>query len=571
METEGIEQSDSQSSHPDSPWKIFINYRPVDTAGEAVLLYGTLAARFGLENVFLDVKSLTPGQEWLKGIRKGGGRSGAFLVLIGAHWLETLQASRPAKVEAADAPYEDHVRREIEWALRDWPGQVIPVLVGTSMPDPTKLPRSIRAIASRHAFELRHSSFDKDVAHLIETISRIADEQAAPSAGGYPSRPSALPHADSAPALAPETPGASVSSPPLPPSAPVGAPQNKRIERPAVEFIRPAVEATRLPRAGNFRLRDGAWGRDEIYPAASFRDPLVQELVELSEAQSDHVIMANKRSPKRPLLQRLKRRERAAGDIVRCSVFSPTDLFLGTSALIQAFAHTPDKASEVERMAKEADEDTERRGVQTLESRIQRESKLTFQLRAPGLDVRDGPQTRTWHGTPTGAQFEVEVPIDARTGTTIATLFVTQDSVPLGHIKFKITIKQSGSPQESIVVGDDARRYSRAFISYASEDRSQVLARLQMLRPAHIEYFNDLLNLEPGERWERRLYQEIDVCDLFLLFWSNAARQSQWVRREVDYASSGRKGTTTRPLSCGPSSSRGPRLLSRGRSCPTCI
>jgi hypothetical protein len=56
-----------------------------------------------------------------------------------------------------------------------------------------------------------------------------------------------------------------------------------------------------------------------------------------------------------------------------------------------------------------------------------------------------------------------------------------------------------------------------------------------MLPPAHIEYFNDLLDLKPGEDWEPRLYEEIDRCDLFLLFWSNAARQSEWVRREVDY------------------------------------
>jgi hypothetical protein len=32
------------------------------------------------------------------------------------------------------------------------------------------------------------------------------------------------------------------------------------------------------------------------------------------------------------------------------------------------------------------------------------------------------------------------------------------------------------------------------------------------------------------------LYRQIDRCDLFLLFWSQAAKDSEWVRREVKYA-----------------------------------
>jgi len=564
-ETEGNEQPDTQSNHPDSPRKIFINYCHTDTADEALLLYEALAARFGPKNVFLDVKSLIVDEEWFNGIRRSGDRGGAFLVLIGDHWLETLQAWQAAKVKGADAPSEAQVFREIVWALRDWPGQVIPVLVGTPMPFFGKLPRSIRAIASKSAFTFRQTSFDADVGQLIETILRLTEEPPVTMAGAYLGPGAAWPPVDetAAPTGAPAQASAtrSASDDPLPPTPPAPAPRNDRSQRPAVEFIRPMGEATNLPRAGDFRLRDGAWGRDKPPPpGAHFHDPFAEELVELSEAQRDHVIVANERVAARPWRERLKRSERSAGDIVSCSAFSPTELFLGTSALIQAFAHTSDTTSEVERMAKDADEDSTRRAIQTLESRIERESKLTFQLRAPGLHIWDGPQTRTWYGKPTGAQFEVEVPIDARLGTVIATLFVTQDSVPLGHIKFKITIKQSGSPQESIVAGDEARRYSKAFVSYASEDRSQVLARLQMLRPAHIEYFNDLLNLEPGERWERRLYEEIDRCDLFLLFWSNAARQSEWVRREVDYALKRKGGNDYSPPELWPVVIEGPPI-----------
>jgi hypothetical protein len=64
----------------------------------------------------------------------------------------------------------------------------------------------------------------------------------------------------------------------------------------------------------------------------------------------------------------------------------------------------------------------------------------------------------------------------------------------------------------------------------------QVLKRAQALRAAHIEFFQDFLSIEPGERWERQLYKEIDLCDLFLLFWSASAAKSEWVLREAELA-----------------------------------
>ena len=153
--------------------RIFINYRHEDTAGEALLLYDRLASRFNPADVFLDVISIGAGEEWLKQIRAHGAHGGAFLALIGGHWLVSLK-ERTLELESGDAPNEDYVRREIEWALRDWPGEVIPVLVGTAMPNAQTLPKSIRAITSKQAVELRHRSFDDDVEALIKKIEAIA-------------------------------------------------------------------------------------------------------------------------------------------------------------------------------------------------------------------------------------------------------------------------------------------------------------------------------------------------------------------------------------------------------------
>ena len=57
-----------------------------------------------------------------------------------------------------------------------------------------------------------------------------------------------------------------------------------------------------------------------------------------------------------------------------------------------------------------------------------------------------------------------------------------------------------------------------------------------MLNALGIDAFQDVLSLRAGDRWEERLLQELEACDLFLLFWSSAARSSEWVRREVAHA-----------------------------------
>ena len=73
-----------------------------------------------------------------------------------------------------------------------------------------------------------------------------------------------------------------------------------------------------------------------------------------------------------------------------------------------------------------------------------------------------------------------------------------------------------------------------------------MLKRVQMLNALRMSYFQDMLKLDPGERWEQQLYRHIDSADLFLLFWSSAARESKWVHKEVRYALR-RKGSDDAP------------------------
>ncbi len=232
--------------------------------------------------------------------------------------------------------------------------------------------------------------------------------------------------------------------------------------------------------------------------------------------------------------------EAAALDEVSGTVYAPSQAAPGGSFLVQVFAHLPGAADTLDELAKEVDEDAKRRGMpQALDRKIRRGSELVFCLAMRGLEIDDPTQRLVWRGETDSVQFGVTVPESFKPGTVVGTVTVAYESVPIGHLKF--TVKVGAAPVADAAAKEDAPagklvRYKHAFISYASRDRQEVLKRVQMLRLAKIEFFQDLLDLEPGEEWEPLLYQYIDKSDVFYLFWSSAALNSEWVKKEVLHA-----------------------------------
>jgi hypothetical protein len=231
-------------------------------------------------------------------------------------------------------------------------------------------------------------------------------------------------------------------------------------------------------------------------------------------------------------------REELLRDLVDCTVFAPSAASPGDAVMVQVFAHTPEQSEAAAAQAREFDLEAERRGVATLETEVADGTRLTFDLALPGLLVDEPVQTLVWRRRPASVQFGVVVPEDRNAGTVIGKVTVSQEGIPVGRIRFKLDIAEvvEAAAAESAPTGDDAHRYALAFISYASPDRGEVLRRVQTLKSVGIRYFQDLLDLDPGERWEKGLYEHIDACDLFLLFWSSAARESEWVEKEACYA-----------------------------------
>jgi hypothetical protein len=237
------------------------------------------------------------------------------------------------------------------------------------------------------------------------------------------------------------------------------------------------------------------------------------------------------------------------GDVVDCTVFCQPSVHPGESILIQVFAHLPEQAAAARQLAKEFDDRSQARGFRSLATPVELGTVLMFHLNLPGLKVDEPCQALTWRRRAEAVTFGVTVPAEQRPGRLLGTVVVSLDGVPVGHIKFSLLVltENQRASDPPMALGDSARSYQMVFISYCSEDRDEVLKRVQIIKTFRIPFFQDVLTLEPGDAWEKKLYDYIGKSDLFLLFWSMHSSASKWVRKELECALARKAGRDDLP------------------------
>ncbi|MBU2582739.1 MAG: TIR domain-containing protein [Alphaproteobacteria bacterium] len=147
--------------------EIFISYRRDDSAGTTGRIYDRLVSSFPDDGVFMDVDAAMHGLDFVKVLSDKIATTDLVAVIIGPNWLTAHNHQGERRIDTAD----DFVRIEVSAALqRDVP--VIPVLVdGARMPTAQELPQDLKALARRHAVELRNARFSDDAGTLVRVIS----------------------------------------------------------------------------------------------------------------------------------------------------------------------------------------------------------------------------------------------------------------------------------------------------------------------------------------------------------------------------------------------------------------
>ena len=153
-----------QPVRPGARTRIFISYRRDDCKHPAARIASALRAKFGPDQVFFDVDSIKAGVDFVRRVQSAVEMSSVVLVVIGDEWL-----TADARLHDPD----DTVRLEIELALQHR-CELLPVLVdGAHMPRRDQLPESIGALRQINARPVDHRTWDRDVAELIEDVTRL--------------------------------------------------------------------------------------------------------------------------------------------------------------------------------------------------------------------------------------------------------------------------------------------------------------------------------------------------------------------------------------------------------------
>lgn len=152
---------------PAPPPPIFISYRRADTAWMVKVLYEFLGARLGVD-IFLDVKSIGPGQQWVDVLDQALNGCRVLLAMIGPQWLR-IQDKESGRRRLDDP--NDYVRREIAAVLKRPDVLVVPVMdEGQPVPERAWLPEDIAALFGRQVFTLSPDDFESDAARLADAI-----------------------------------------------------------------------------------------------------------------------------------------------------------------------------------------------------------------------------------------------------------------------------------------------------------------------------------------------------------------------------------------------------------------
>ncbi len=161
--------------------------------------------------------------------------------------------------------------------------------------------------------------------------------------------------------------------------------------------------------------------------------------------------------------------------------------------------------------------------------RIGRGVLLTVRLEIPGVRVDDPEDSVLWDGEIGSVNFVFTLPGSGpRSFPGRAVIYAS--GVQVAKVQF--VLEAASAAPGRIAARDTWIR--RAFASYASADRDEVLGRIQGICKAapHMEIFFDVLTLRSGSNWQSEIEKLIALSDVFYLFWSVHARNSMSVEQE---------------------------------------
>jgi hypothetical protein len=220
------------------------------------------------------------------------------------------------------------------------------------------------------------------------------------------------------------------------------------------------------------------------------------------------------------------------------TVFGPAQVWRRKPFFLQTIFHLLEESSNALALARIIEPSATIAQALPLSGKVRDGDPIEVRLLADSrVHVDERTQALIWRGSTLAAQFSIQLPwLDWRSEY-LFTVEVDIAGCPVGRCKFRLSVHNSATNRgEANRAYGSLSRYQRAFLSYASEDRSIVADVAQLLEVQGIDYFIDQISQRVGANWRAEIEKNIETADLFLLCWSRHAATSKWVAREIEWA-----------------------------------
>jgi hypothetical protein len=165
------------------------------------------------------------------------------------------------------------------------------------------------------------------------------------------------------------------------------------------------------------------------------------------------------------------------GDSVYFSVSSARTLAPSRTYHLDVWAHLEEQAEELTKRARQAADSEEVRIRTEGPVELERGSSLTVRLSVPKLTVNPKEKSLIWNGKIANAGFLVAVPENCQGGQYPGRAKILFNGLTIAELAFILEVGAEDVGRD--VLKSELTHIRHAFASYASEDRADVLARLQ--------------------------------------------------------------------------------------------
>jgi len=234
-----------------------------------------------------------------------------------------------------------------------------------------------------------------------------------------------------------------------------------------------------------------------------------------------------------------------------CTLFCPPKVNKDEVFFIQIFIYLQKNFNEAKKAAYNFDEKAISKGNISL-NKIRKKEKLAFHLHIENIELVNPIKILQWNEITDSVIFEIHIPKNYSSKYLIGKVSIMNlaNSIFLGHINFKLNVSHNDNSYQNnhnSLYNASAKWYQYIFVSYSRKDIKEVMKRVQMINLLKYKYFQDIYYLKPGNKWKHEILKNIESSDAFFLFWSSAAKNSTWVKKEIDYALTVKKGNDSNP------------------------